>query len=93
MKAIGFKQSLPITDKNSFRTFEIEKPSPTGRDLLVKVVANSVNPVDFKIRQNAAKDEMLDTPKIIGWDAGADDYFVKPFNPTDIIRKVEEFLD
>ncbi|MEM9848102.1 MAG: zinc-binding alcohol dehydrogenase family protein, partial [Bacteroidota bacterium] len=27
------------------------------------------NPVDFKIRQTAAKDELLDTPKIIGWDA------------------------
>ncbi|HBT10212.1 MAG TPA: zinc-binding alcohol dehydrogenase family protein, partial [Leeuwenhoekiella sp.] len=31
--------------------------------------ANSVNPVDYKIRQNAVKDQVLDTPKIIGWDA------------------------
>ncbi len=69
MKAIGFKQSLPITEKNSFIVFETVKSTPTGYDLLVKVWAISVNPVDFKIRQNAAKGKVLDTPKIIGWDA------------------------
>ncbi|MDW7692954.1 zinc-binding alcohol dehydrogenase family protein [Flammeovirgaceae bacterium SG7u.111] len=69
MKAIGFKKSLPITEKDSFIEFETEKPSPTGFDLLVKISAISVNPVDFKIRQNAAKDTVLDTPKVIGWDA------------------------
>lgn len=69
MKAIGFKQSLPITEKDSFIEFETEKPTPAGYDLLVKVSANSVNPVDFKIRESAAKDTVLDTPKIIGWDA------------------------
>ena len=69
MKAIGFRQSLPITEKNSFIEFEIDKPVPAGYDLLVKISAISVNPVDFKIRQNSAKDTILDTPKIIGWDA------------------------
>lgn len=69
MKAIGFKQSLPITEENSFIEFEAEKPTPSGYDLLVKVAANSINPVDYKVRQNAAKDTVLDTPKIIGWDA------------------------
>lgn len=69
MKAIGFKQSLAINEKDSFIEFEIEKPKPTGYDLLVKIAAISVNPVDFKIRQNAAKDTILETPKIIGWDA------------------------
>ncbi|WP_034925205.1 zinc-binding alcohol dehydrogenase family protein [Gillisia sp. CAL575] len=69
MKAIGFKKSLPISDKESFIEFETETPSPKGYDILVKVQANSVNPVDFKIRQNAARDEVLETPKVIGWDA------------------------
>lgn len=69
MKAIGFKQSLPITDEKSFIEFETEKPTPAGFDLLVKIKAISVNPVDFKIRQNAATDTILETPKIIGWDA------------------------
>lgn len=69
MKAIGFKQSLPISEEHSFIEFETKKPIPSAFDLLVKVAAISVNPVDFKIRQNVAKDTVLDTPKIIGWDA------------------------
>lgn len=69
MKAIGFKTSLPITDQESFIAFETPKPVPGERDLLVKISAVSVNPVDFKIRQNSAKDTVLETPKIIGWDA------------------------
>ena len=36
---------------------------------MVKIAAISVNPVDFKIRESAAKDTVLETPKIIGWDA------------------------
>lgn len=69
MKAIGFKQSLLISDPNSFIAFETEKPTPTAFDLLVKISAISINPVDFKIRQNTAKNTILDTPRIIGWDA------------------------
>lgn len=69
MKAIGFKTSLPIDNQDSFIEFETVKPIPGGHDLLVKIEAVSVNPVDFKIRQSAAKDTVLETPKIIGWDA------------------------
>lgn len=69
MKAIGFTSSLPITDPDSFFAFETEMPTPAGRDLLVRVEAISVNPVDYKIRQNSAKDTVLPQPKIIGWDA------------------------
>lgn len=69
MKAVGFKTSLPISEADSFIDFETEKPVPTGHDLLVKIAAISVNPVDFKVRQNSAKDKVLDTPKIIGYDA------------------------
>lgn len=69
MKAIGFKKSLPITEADSFIEFETEKPIPQGYDILVKVQANSVNPVDFKVRQSAAKAQELDSPKVIGWDA------------------------
>ncbi len=69
MKAIGFKKSLPITEAESFIEFETDKPSPTGHDILVKISAISVNPVDFKVRQKAALEKPLDSPKIIGWDA------------------------
>lgn len=69
MKVIGFKTSLPIENSESFIEFEAVKPIPGTHDLLVKIDAISVNPVDFKIRQNSAKDTVLETPKIIGWDA------------------------
>lgn len=69
MKAIGFKTSLPINEAESFIEFETEKPTPAGHDLLVKIDAVSVNPVDYKIRQGSAKNKVLETPKIIGWDA------------------------
>lgn len=69
MKAVGFKTSLPITEAESFIEFETIPPRPTGHEILVQVKAAGVNPVDFKVRQNSAKEKTLDTPKIIGWDA------------------------
>lgn len=69
MKAIGFKKSLPINEEESFIIFEKERPSPQGKELLVKVIAISVNPVDYKVRQGSAKEKVLDEPKVIGWDA------------------------
>ena len=69
MKAIGFKTSLPLSEAESFISFEKEIPKPTGRDILVKIAATSVNPVDYKIRQGSLKDKIQDAPKVIGWDA------------------------
>jgi NADPH:quinone reductase-like Zn-dependent oxidoreductase len=46
MQAVGYQKSLPIDDVKSLVDVELAKPSPTGRDLLVKVQAVSVNPVD-----------------------------------------------
>lgn len=69
MKAVGFKKSLPIDKKQSLFDFETEKPNPEKNDILVRIKAISVNPVDYKIRQSAAKDTELESPKIIGWDA------------------------
>jgi len=69
MKSIGFKTSLPITEDESFIEFDTPIPTPQGRDILVKIKAISVNPVDYKIRQNSAKDTLLENPKVIGWDA------------------------
>ncbi|WP_076419850.1 zinc-binding alcohol dehydrogenase family protein [Colwellia sp. UCD-KL20] len=67
MKAIGYKESLPITNADSLQDIELAKPTATGYDLLIKVKAIAVNPVDFKIRQNAAPTD--GNYKVIGWDA------------------------
>lgn len=67
MKAIGYIKNLPITDDASLTDIELEQPVATGQDLLVKVKAIAVNPVDYKIRQNVPSDN--DQYKVIGWDA------------------------
>ncbi len=66
MKAIGYNKSLPISDAESLIDIDIPQPVATGHDLLVKVKAIAVNPVDYKIRQNVAADNGY---KVIGWDA------------------------
>ena len=48
---------------HTFADIELPKPSPTGHDLLVKVEAVSVNPVDYKQRKQAT------ASRILGWDA------------------------
>jgi NADPH2:quinone reductase len=63
-----FQKSLPITEPDSFIEFETGISQPAGRDILLKINAINVNPVDYKIRQNSDK-EMLGELKIIGWDA------------------------
>ncbi|RZL17540.1 MAG: zinc-binding alcohol dehydrogenase family protein, partial [Pedobacter sp.] len=61
--------SLPIADAESFIEFDKDIPVPTDQQLLVKIEAVSVNPVDYKVRKNSLKDQIADSPKIIGWDA------------------------
>ena len=51
MRAVVFKKSLPITDPEPSSTSSCRGPQPAGRDLLVKVEAVSVNPVDTKRRR------------------------------------------
>jgi len=65
--AIGYKKSLPISDTESLIDIELPQPKATGRDILVKISAIAVNPVDYKIRQN--KPSETDEYKVIGWDA------------------------
>jgi len=67
MKAIGYTKSLPVNDPESLTDIELPQPVASGRDLLVKVNAVAVNPVDYKIRQNVAPVD--GNYKVIGWDA------------------------
>lgn len=66
MKAIGYKKSLPTADNNCLLDIELDKPVASGRDILVKVKAISVNPVDTKIRKNVTPED--NQYKILGWD-------------------------
>ncbi|HEX8615534.1 MAG TPA: zinc-binding alcohol dehydrogenase family protein [Telluria sp.] len=49
----------------TLRDVDLPEPQPQGRDLMVKVEAISVNPIDFKQRKAAAHDG---EPHVVGWD-------------------------
>ncbi len=67
MKAIGYLESLPITDANALLDMDVPKPEASGRDILVNVKAISVNPVDTKVRKGT--NPPAGAYKILGWDA------------------------
>lgn len=67
MKAIGYRQSLPIDHAESLIDIDLPEPVATGHDLLVDVHAISVNPVDTKIRRFVPP--AAGETKVIGWDA------------------------
>jgi NADPH2:quinone reductase len=86
MKAIGARSFIPVTDPDCLVEFVAEKPSLCPLDMLVRVRAVAVNPVDTKIRASLGAGPH-EPPRILGWDAagtvesvGAD---VRDFVPGD----------
>ncbi|MFC6792344.1 zinc-binding alcohol dehydrogenase family protein [Methylobacterium komagatae] len=67
MRAVGYRKSLPITDAEALIDLDLPQPEPGPHDLLVKVEAISVNPVDTKVRRRAEPE--AGGAKILGWDA------------------------
>jgi zinc-binding alcohol dehydrogenase family protein len=67
MKAVAYKKSLPISDPHVLENVIMDMPKASGRDILVKVEAISVNPVDAKVRLRAEPPE--GEVKVLGWDA------------------------
>jgi NADPH:quinone reductase len=67
MKAVGYQKSLPVSDAKSLVDIELPRPVPKGCDLLVKVQAVSVNPVDTKMRMRA--EPPAGEWRVLGWDA------------------------
>jgi zinc-binding alcohol dehydrogenase family protein len=66
MKAIVYAQAgLPITDPQALYEVDLPKPAPGPHDLLVRIQAIAVNPVDSKLRLGVQPDEA----RILGWDA------------------------
>ena len=66
MRAVATTRPLPIGDEASLQDVVLPDPRPQGRDLLVRVGAISVNPVDTKVRGRLPADGV---PKVLGWDA------------------------
>jgi len=66
MKAVGYERCLPISDDDSLQDVELNVPEAKGNDILVAVKAISVNPVDYKIRQNRSPKN--NEWEVLGWD-------------------------
>lgn len=67
MKAVGLYRYLPIDAPEALLDLDLPTPARSGRDVLVKVEAVSVNPVDYKVR--APKDKVETDAKVLGYDA------------------------
>jgi len=69
MRAIGYRNASPGLDH--LEAFDIDRPTPRGRDLLVEVRAVSVNPVDYKVASGGGPGGPSGTTdiKVVGYDA------------------------
>ncbi len=67
MKAVGYFTPQPIDQADALLDLELPTPAPGAHDLLVRVKAVSVNPVDVKVRASATPKD--GAPRILGWDA------------------------
>lgn len=87
MKAVGYRANLPIENDDALVDLTLPEPVPGKHDLLVRVQAVSVNPIDVKTRKT--RPASSDAPGILGYDAsgvvqavGSD---VRLFKPGDAV--------
>ncbi|GAB2853140.1 zinc-binding alcohol dehydrogenase family protein [Actinocorallia aurea] len=66
MRAVAYTRSLPVDDPGCLVDVEQPVPRPGPRDLLVRIEAVAVNPVDAKTRLG---DDPGGVPRILGYDA------------------------
>jgi len=70
MRAIGYRRASPELDH--LEAFDLPRPKPEGRDLLVEVRAVSVNPVDYKVASGGGPGGATSDAgaiKVVGYDA------------------------
>ena len=67
MKAVGYYHPHAIGSTTGLEDLQLPTPEVKARDLLVRVNAVSVNPVDTKVRQSTAPES--GQAKVLGWDA------------------------
>jgi zinc-binding alcohol dehydrogenase family protein len=69
MKAIAAYGGASGADPGVFELIELPPPSPGPDDLLVRVEALAVNPVDTKVRSGLPGRDGSGGPRLLGWDA------------------------
>ena len=85
---------------DAIKVAKVEKPDliimdimmPGGMDGIetTRILKNDPNTKGCRVVMLTAMGQEAD--KETGFDAGADDYFVKPFSPLELINKVEEII-
>ncbi|CAK4681964.1 unnamed protein product [Aphanomyces euteiches] len=72
MRAVGFHEPLPIDDPCYLLDLVVDVPTASGRELLIQVKANAVNPIDYKKRREPVhftSPEDRTEPRVLGFDA------------------------
>lgn len=67
MKAVAYRTPGPIDREDALQDINLDTPEAEGRDLLVKISAVSVNPVDTKLRKATAPEGV--EWRVLGFDA------------------------
>ncbi|HEY9648826.1 MAG TPA: zinc-dependent alcohol dehydrogenase family protein [Chroococcidiopsis sp.] len=69
MKSSSTMQALMVDEQTAtFRTTEIPRPEPTANQVLVRIKASGVNPLDSKIRTGKAPHAQQVLPSVLGID-------------------------
>ena len=69
MHAIAAFEPLPVDDPTALRDVELPDPTPRDTDLLIRVEAVSVNPVDVKKRGGGyGRGDRAQGPRVLGYD-------------------------
>lgn len=71
MRAVAFKETGPIAREDSLVDLDLPDPVPGARDLLVRVQAGSVNPIDTKVRGGTRGPASGDW-RVLGYDAAGE---------------------
>ncbi|MFD3157764.1 response regulator transcription factor [Haloimpatiens sp. FM7330] len=81
-------EALEIFKKNNIdlAVLDVMMPKLDGFNLLKKIRETSTIPVIFLTAR------IDDTDKILGLGLGADDYITKPFNPIEVVARIEAHL-
>jgi len=67
MRAVGYREAGPLGRPHALVDLELPDPQPGPRDLLVRVAAVSVNPIDTKVRRT--RRPAPGAVQVLGWDA------------------------
>ncbi len=92
LQAVSGEEAIEIvrSERPELIIMDIMMPGKIDGLEATRILKNDPEMKDCKIVILTAKGQETDRTR--GYEAGVDDYFVKPFSPLDLIRKVEEVL-